>query len=139
MEINLGDERIMLLHARYSADQIREKAMAKRIEIFGLLAKFIQRVQPEDIKISTFQKRLEPFWFVVASSRYVYDRRHKYRIELAPKVHAVTVHGNKYSVMGEGNNAIEIEAMDHCTEEFKRELIVDAFNGSVVDLKKYLS
>jgi hypothetical protein len=111
--------------------------MAKRNEIFGLLAKFIQRVQPEDIKISTFQKRLEPFWF--ASSHYVYDRRHKYRVEVAPKVHAVTVHGNKYSVMGEGNNAIELEAMDHCTEEFKRELIIDAFNGNVVDFKKYLS
>jgi hypothetical protein len=51
MEINLGDERIMLLHAKYSADQIREKAMAKRNEIFGLIAKLIQRVQPEDIKI----------------------------------------------------------------------------------------
>jgi hypothetical protein len=139
MEINLGDERVMVLHAKYSADQIREKAMAKRNEIFGLIAKLIQRVQPEDIKISTFQKRLEPFWFVVASSRYVYDRRHKYRVEVAPKVHAVTVHGNKYSVMGKGNNAIELEAMDHCTEEFKRELIVDAFNGNVVDFKKYLS
>jgi len=85
MEINLGNERIMVLHARYSADQIRGKAMARRNEIFGLIAKLIQRVQPEDIKITTFQKRFEPFWFVVASSRYVYDRRHKYRIEVAPK------------------------------------------------------
>jgi hypothetical protein len=41
--------------------------------------------------------------------------------------------------MGEGNNAIELEAMDHCTEEFKRELIIDAFNGSLVDFKKYLN
>jgi hypothetical protein len=45
-------------------------SMAKRNDIFGLITKLIQRVQPEDIKISTFQKRLEPFWFVVASSRY---------------------------------------------------------------------
>jgi len=139
MEINLGEERVMMFHANYSADQIREKAMARRNEVFGLIAKLIQRVQPEDIKISTFQKRLEPFWFVVASSRYVYDRRHKYRVEVAPRVHAVTVHGNKYSVMGEGNNAIELEAMDHCTEELKRELMVDAFNGNVVDFKKYLN
>ncbi len=138
MEINLGEERVMVLHAKYSGDQIREKAMAKRNEVFGLIAKLIQRVQPEEIKITTFQKRLEPFWFVAASSRYVYDRRHKYHIEVAPKVHAVTVHGNKYSVMGEGN-AFELEAMDHCTEEFKRELIVDAFNGNVVDFKKYLN
>ncbi len=86
MEINLGDERIMVLHARYSADQIREKANAKRIEAFGMIAKLIQRVQPEDIKIAAFQKRFEPFWFVVASSRYVYDRCHKYHVEVAPKV-----------------------------------------------------
>jgi len=55
MEINIENERIILLHARYSADQIREKAMAKRIEAFGMIAKFLQRVQPEDIKIGVRQ------------------------------------------------------------------------------------
>jgi hypothetical protein len=113
--------------------------MAKRIEAFGLIAKLIQRVQPDDIKIATFQKRLEPFWFVVASSHYVYDRRHKYHVEVAPKVHAVTVHGNKYLVMGDLKNSFELEAIDHCTEEFKRELMIDAMNGNEVDLKKYLN
>ena len=136
MELNIGNERIMALHARYSADHIREKAMAKRIEAFGVIAKFIQRVQPDDIKIATFQKRFEPFWFVAASSHYVYDRRHKYHVEVVPKVHAVTVHDNKYPVMG---NSFELEAVNHCTEEFKRELIVDAMNGNEVDLKKYLN
>jgi hypothetical protein len=139
MELNVGEERIMALHARYSAEQIREKAMAKRNEAFGVIAKLIQRVQPEDIKITTFQKRFEPFWFLVASSRYVYDRRHKYRVEVAPKVHAVTVHDNKYLVMGDINNSFELEAVNHCTEEFKRELIVDAMNGNEVDFKKYLN
>jgi len=87
-------------------------------------------------KIATFQKRFEPFWFVAASSHYVYDRLHKYRVEVAPKVHAVTVHDNKYQVMG---NSIELEGVNHCTEEFKLELIVDAMNGNEVDLKKYLN
>ena len=139
MEINLGDERIVVLQAKYSAEQIREKASARRVDAFGHIAKLIQRLKPEDIEITTFQKRFEPFWFVAASARYVYDRRHKYHVEVAPEVQAVTVHGNKYAVMCDRNNAFELEAVEHCTEEVKRELILDAMRGNEADFSKYLN
>ncbi len=138
MEINLGDERIIVLQAKYSAEQIREKALAKRVDAFGRIAKLIQRLKPEDIEITIFQKRFEPFWFAVASARYVYDRRNKYRVEVAPEVQSVTVHGNKYAVMRERNNTFELEALEHCTEEVKRELILDAMKGNEADFGKYL-
>ena len=51
MEINLGDERIVELRATYSPEQIREKALAKRVEAFGQIAKLFQRPKPEDIEI----------------------------------------------------------------------------------------
>lgn len=139
MEINLGDEHIVVLQAAYSDEQIREKALAKRVDVFGRVTKLLQRLKPEDIEITTFQKRFEPFWFVAASARYVYDRRHKYHVEVTPEVQAVTVHGNKYAVMCGRNSAFELEAVEHCTEEVKRELILDAMQGNEADFGKYLN
>lgn len=138
MEINLGTEHILVLQEKYTAQQIHEKAVAKRGEVFGVVAKLIQRLQPEDIKITTFQKRFEPFWFISASARYVYDRSHKYRVEAGQSVTAVTINGSKYDVMRDRNNTFEFEAVDHVTEEFKRELFLDAMLGNETDFKKYM-
>jgi hypothetical protein len=139
MEINLGDERIVELQAVYSPAQIQEKALAKRADIFGQVIKLIQRPNPEDIEITATQKRLEPFWFSTASARYVYDRRHTYRVETSPEVQSVTVYGNEHPVTGERGKAFQMDAVEHCVEEFRRELILEAMRGQEADLGKYLN
>jgi len=139
MEINLGDERIVVLQAAYTADQIREKALSKRVDVFGRVVKLIQRIKPEDIEFTVFQKRFEPFWFASASARYVYDRRHTYRVGVSPEVQAVTVYGNKHAVAHEQNNTFELEAVEHCVEEFRKEIMLDAMHGSEADFSKYLT
>ena len=138
MEINLGDEQIVELQAAYTAEQIRDKASAKRVDAFGSVAKLIQRPKFEDIVITTIQKRLEPFWFAAAKARYVYDRRHTYRIEVAPEVQAVTLGGREYDVAGERGHAFQVEGLEHCLEEGRCELILDAEQGLEADLGKYL-
>lgn len=138
MEINLGDERIVVLQAAYTADQIREKALSKRVDVFGRVVKLLQRIKPEDIEITVFQKRFEPFWHASASARYVYDRKHAYRVGVSPEVQAVTVYGNKHTVVCELNN-FELEAVDHCVEEFQKEIMLDAMHGSEADFSKYLT
>lgn len=139
MEINLGDERIVALQAAYTADQIREKALSKRVDVFGRVVKLLQRIKPEDIELTVFQKRFEPFWFVSASTRYVYDRKHTYRVGVSPEVQAVTVYGNKHAVAYEQNNTFELEAVEHCVEEFRKETMLDAMHGNEADFSKYLT
>ncbi|MFA4935948.1 MAG: hypothetical protein WC568_08945 [Candidatus Methanoperedens sp.] len=139
MEINLGNERIVVLQATYTADQIREKALSRRVDVFGRVAKLIQRIKPEDIEITVFQKRFEPFWFASASTRYVYDRKHTYRVGVSPEVQAVTVYGNKHAVAHEQNNTFELEAMERCVEEFRKESSFDAMQGNEADFSKYLT
>lgn len=139
MDINIGDERIMVLQAKYSDEQVREKAMAESVNAFGRIAKLIQRLKPNDIEITMFQKRFEPFWFVAAKARYVYDRHHKYHVQIKPEVQAVTIHGNKYVAMHDRNNIFELEAVEHCIEEVKRELLLDPKKGDEIDFGKYLN
>ncbi len=139
MEINLGNERIVVLQAAYTADQIREKALSRRVDVFGRVVKLIQRIKPEDIEITVFQKRFEPFWFASASTRYVYDRKHAYRVGVSPEVQAVTVYGNKHAVAHEQKNTFELEAMEHCVEEFRKESSFDAMQGNEADFSKYLT
>jgi hypothetical protein len=142
MDINLGNERIVELQAALSEAMIRERALAKRIDAFGHIAKLFQRPKPEDISISCVQKRLEPFWYGTASARYVYDRHTTYRVEVMPEVEAVAVFGNDLPTTKEfksGDRSFELEAIAHCVEEPRVELMLDASEGHDIDARKYLN
>jgi hypothetical protein len=139
MEINLGDEQIIELQATFAPEQILEKAMAKRVDAFGQVAKLIQRPKPEDIEITATQKRLEPFWIAAAKARYVYDRRQSYRIPVTPEVQSVKVYGNEHPVTADKNRVFVLESVDRCVEEIERQIVIDAKTGNEVDLGKYLN
>jgi hypothetical protein len=138
MDINLGEEQIVELQASQTPEEIHEKALSKRVDAFGQLAKFLQRPKPEDIEITTTQKRLEPFWFAAATARYVYDRRHTYRVDVAPEVQAVTIYGNDHAVTTEKIRSFALEAEEHCMEELRREIVIDPVSGNETDLTRYL-
>jgi hypothetical protein len=141
MEINLGSQRLVRLGDAFSADQIQGLALTKRIDAFGQLAKLFSRPRPEDIEVGVPQKRYEPFWYAAASSRFAYDRRHVYRVEVPAGVQAVTVAGQEYPATAGGRGAaIEIEATNFSVDEERRELLLDAVHGEESnDLRKYLS
>ncbi len=139
MEINLGDEQIVELQAAFPPEQILEKAMAKRVDAFGQVAKLIQRPKPDDIEIAATQKRLEPFWLAAAKARYVYDRRQTYRVPVTPEVQCVMVYGNEHPVAPDKNRVFVLESVDHCVEEMERQILLDAKTGNEVAFDKYLS
>ncbi len=139
MELNLGDEQIVELQAAFPPEQILEKAMAKRVDAFGQVAKLIQRPKPEDIEITATQKRLEPFWLAAAKARYVYDRRQSYRIPVAPEVQCVTVYGTEHPVTADKNRVFVLESVDRCVEEMERQILLDAKTGNEADLARYLN
>src|SRR5450756_856680 len=114
MEINLGDERIVELQAAFSDEQIQERAVGKRVDAFGQMAKLFQRPKPEDIEIAAIQKRYEPFWVAPASAHYSYDRQHSYRVEVPPEIAAVTVLGQRHEVTRDRTGSFQLAATDHC-------------------------
>ena len=139
MEINLGVEQIVELQAAFSLDQVRERALSKRVDAFGQMAKFIQRPAPDDIEIATIQKRLEPFWFASATARYVYDRKVSYTVTASVEAKSVTVNGVEYQVTGDKVRAFSLPGVERCVEEPKQDLFVDASSGKDIKYEKYLS
>ena len=139
MDINLGTEQIVELQAAFSPEQIQEKALAKRMDAFGQMAKFIQRPKPEEIEIGTIQKRLEPFWYASALARYVYDRRATYRVPVSPEVQSVRVEESEYAVSGDKNRTFPLNGLEHCVEESRQEVSLDAVTGKDVKTEKYLT
>lgn len=136
MEINLGDELIEELVGSYSPEQIQEKALSKRADAFGQMAKLMQRPKPEDIEITATQSRFEPFWFAAATARYVYDRRHTYRVEVAPEVKKVTLYDKEHETPAA---YFQLPGLEHCVEELRQELMVEALQGREVNFSKYLA
>lgn len=139
MEINIGDERIVELVAAYAPDAVRERAMAKRVEAFGQIARFLQRPKSDEIELAQFQKRYEPFWYGAARARYRYDRRQRYTVETAREVRSVTIHDHDYEVRDSREHAFQFEAVEHCVEEPHRELMLDPVNGEERDYGRHLA
>ncbi|HUG47121.1 MAG TPA: hypothetical protein VMP67_01790 [Candidatus Limnocylindria bacterium] len=138
MEIQLAPERVFLLEARLSAEDAERKAMDRRAQaIAGGLGGLLQRPRPEDIVLVARQHRLEPFWHVACSATYVYERRREYKVPAsAPEVQAVTVEGTRYEMeraASSGPRSFRLTALEHCRDEFRKEVFSDGLSGSAMD------
>lgn len=137
MEINLGEERIIELVSPYSFNEVHERMIGKKMDAFGALTKLMQRPKWDEIVISGSQMRYEPFWYGSALAHYSYDRRRRYSVEVAPEVQSVTVHGQEHEVRREKTSNFSFEAMEHCVEETRRELMLDPVRGDDRDFSRY--
>jgi len=136
MEIRYADQRIFVLSETLLAEHIRQRAMDKRSgAVAGGLGGLIQRPKTEEVELADSQKRFEPFWHVVASARYVYDRSRKYSVPASgPEVAQVSLTGQTYPVadMGKAGRAFSIDVTEHCREEVRREAFVDGLAGGAL-------
>lgn len=136
MDITISQEQILELESPFSEEVIREKALAKRVDAFGQLVKFMQRPKPEEIEISETQRRFEPFWYGSARAIYKYDRRHRYEVPAAPEVQSVTIYDRDHAVE---KKVFQLDAMEHCEEELTRELMLEPQHGSERDYRRYFA
>ena len=132
MEIELADEHVFVLDERLTVDEIRQRAMDRRVGAFGSgLGSLLQRPKPDDIELVASQRRLEPFWHVAAQARYVYDRRRDYTVPASsPEVREVTVLGQDYPINEAAGRGFVVPVLEHCREEFSSQLFVDGVTGS---------
>lgn len=138
MQINIGEEKIMRLVSPFNANEIAERARAKRMDAFGQLIKFMQRPKPDEIVVCQSELRYEPFWYGAARALYKYDRRHTYQVPVQPEVQSVTLYDREHSVTAEHARHFTLEAMEHCEEAIQRELMLDPVRGDERDFSRYL-
>ena len=130
MEITVANERALLLKEQLSMDQAEGRAWSKKTEAFGALAKMtslLQRPKDDDFRLVYKEHRYQPFWQVVCSARYVYDRRRQYPLALGgPEVEAVTLEGTRYQA---ANGLVTLNGVEHCREEAHQEIFVEGISG----------
>ncbi|HUG13865.1 MAG TPA: hypothetical protein VMM78_02510 [Thermomicrobiales bacterium] len=136
MDIQLADERLLLLEERLTADEVEQKALDRRASAFGSgIGSFLQRPKPEDITLVGRQRRLVPFWHVAARAVYVYERSRDYTVPgSSQEVTAVTIDGQRRELdqaLG-GQRAFRVSALEHCRNEFRHESFVDGTSGGAV-------
>ncbi len=141
MEINVADQRILVFTPHLSFTEAKQKAWEKKLISFDAISKvagFLSRPKDEDFELLYEEQRFEPFWHVIASARYVYDRNAGYQVTSSgPEVRSVTLHNTKYEVT---NGHIHVSVTEHCVQEEQDEVIVDGVTGkSNPDLAEYLS
>jgi hypothetical protein len=140
MEVNLADERALLLDAQLSMDQAEGRAWSSKVDSFGRLVKMtslFSRPKDDDFKLLYKEQRYQPFWHVICSSHYVYERSRQFKIATSgPEVKSVTIEGLAYDASG---GTISLTGMEHCQEEMRREVFIDGFtNEADPSLDEYL-
>ncbi len=142
MEVNLADERALILQKQISIEQAEGRAWGRKVDAFGTIAKMgslLQRPKDDDFKLVYKEQRYEPFWRVVCDARYVYERHADYPLTFNdPAIKSVTIADVEYQVNG---GKIILSGLEHCREELHVDAFIDGLTGArnpaLADYLKY--
>lgn len=130
MQIEVANQRILLLRTQVRPQDARDKAWQKKLTAFDALSKvtsFLSRPKDEEFSLVYSEHRYEPFWYVIAQARYEYTRRTNYQIAVTGKeVKSVTLHETKYDAL---NGHIHVPVEEYCFQEERHESLIDGLTG----------
>ena len=136
MDISLGDSRILSLAPRLNRDEALCRADEKKTGALGSgLGGLLSRPKPEDVVLAATQHRVEPFWHIVCTAHYRYDRTRTYTVPASgPDVRSVTVVGEDSAVVASGKSppSFALPVLEHCTEDLREEVWVDGLTAGHV-------
>ena len=126
MNVDLADERFLVLTDRFSMDHAEGRASTKRIDAFGTLAKvtgFLSKPREDEFELVYRERRLQPFWRLICAADYAYERTRRYAVKVAPEVHTVELGGKALPAV---NGEITVEGRESCSESLRKETLYDA-------------
>lgn len=139
MDVQLAEERMLVLQDQFNMDHAEGRASTRKIDAFGALAKvagFLSRPKDEEFEMIYREHRLQPFWRVACTFQSAYERKRDHVLKLSPEVRQLTVNGEPHAVT---DHQVTINALETCREEVKRDLYFDALTGQpVTDLASRL-
>ncbi len=140
MDVTIAEQKAFVFTDQLNDQAARERAIEKKIDAFGTVAKFLQRPKTEEIQITYSEKRYEPFWYVAAKATYIYERTQRYRIPIPdPAVKKITIAGTDYQPQKERDAAIlAFEGVEHCEDISEKQLYLDGVSGEKKDYAQYL-
>lgn len=125
MDVEIAEERIVVLADRFSMDHAEGRAWARRADAFGAVAKLgglLNRSGADDYECVYRERRLQPFWRLHATGVAEYERTRSYTVPVAPSVRSVQIAGE--TVTAE-QGQLRISGLESCREETSREFFFD--------------
>ncbi len=140
MDVTIAEQKAYVLNDQLTDQAAREKAIEKKGDVFGTVAKFLQRPKTEEIQITDSEKRYEPFWYVMAKATYIYERMQKYRIVTPdPAIRKVTIASQEYAPQKEKDGmGLSLTGLEHCEDIFERQIYLDGVTSEKKDFSAYL-
>lgn len=140
MKIDVAKQRILLLKDQITPENAKKKAWEKKANAFDALSKvtgFFSRPQDSDFELTYHEHRYQPFWHVVASARYVYDRNSTYQVAVTGKeVRSVSLLKTDFE---ETNGHIHVPVVEHCVQDEHDEVFIDGVSAkSTPNLADYI-
>jgi len=129
MDVELAQERMLLLADRFSMDHAEGRAWTKRTDAFGTMAKigsFLSRPKDEDFETIYRERRLQPFYHIACTATMTYERSKEYRVPVDPNVVAVEADGRTLAV---DTGAFTISGTERCHDEIHRTTYYDGIGG----------
>lgn len=140
MNVELAEERILLLPDKLGAQQAEGRAWSKRTDAFGAFAKlggFLQKPKDEDYEVVYRELRLQPFWRLSTSTTHVYERQRPHKLKVGPEVQSVTLGGQSFPT---ANREATVMVTEACNEHAQRDWLFDGITKKPEPgLKTYLA
>jgi hypothetical protein len=130
MQVDLADERVLVLQDRFTMDHAEGRAWTKRTDAFGTMAKlsgFLSKPRDEEFSVIYRERRLQPFWRIACTAVFEYERNRSYRIPVEPNVSEVILEGTSRPV---SDGAFNLSGVERCRDEIHREVLFDAIKGN---------
>lgn len=129
MQVELAEERVFRFTDRFTAGYAESRALEKRVEAFGTLARvsgLFAQPKEGDYELVYREQRLQPFWRLTATAVTAYERMRDYPIRLGPEVRQVALGGE---TLAPANGQVTIRGLETCREEIRRESLIDGVSG----------
>ncbi len=130
MDVELSEERVLVIADRVSPEEAEAKAMGKRFEAFGAMARltgFLNGKQTDAVDLVYREHRLQPFWRIAATGCCAYERTRRHQIALGPEVRTAHWEGRALDLAG---GHVVVPLLETCREESSKEVLLDALTGA---------
>ena len=121
MDVEIAEERIVVLTDRFNLDQAEGRAWSRKADAFGTVAKLgglLNRSGAEDYECIYRERRLQPFWHLHATAVAEYERTRSYAVTVSPSVRTVQALGETIAVEA---GQLRFTGLETCREETSRE------------------
>ena len=136
-KIKVESEKLLLLQDVLGWDKARQMANDNKTKTFNSLLHFLNPPMAEDIDLVYEEKRYEAFWHVVGTSTFEYKKRNKYKVPVGGEVENLEILGKDFQVDKESKTFL-LESVEHCKENYREEVMMDANTDQKGDFVKYL-